>query len=73
MKKNKMWTKDQIKKLARVWESSSLQELADEFHVEKSRVQSIVASMRKVGFKLAKKHREGYQRGLLQEVLREMK
>ena len=64
------WTKDEIKKLAKVWESKTMNELATEFGLEKTQLTYIAGKIRKVFPKLlAKKHRRGEMNALITEAL----
>jgi hypothetical protein len=69
MKKQKQWTKEEVRKVQKLWNNSTLVDLATELKVTKQQLQSLVYAMRKVGFKLAKKRRNGYLGSLLKEVL----
>jgi hypothetical protein len=68
--KTHSWTKDEIKKLAKVWESKTMDELAEEFGVERTQLSYIVGEVRKEYPKLlTKKHSIGKLRALIIEAL----
>lgn len=67
---NHQWTKDEIKKLVRIWDSMTLGEVAEEMGLEKTQVQYMANEVRKLYPKfLAKKHRRGVIMGLIKEAL----
>lgn len=66
------WTKDEIKKVANVWESTNPQDLADDLKIEHKQLMYMVKKMRDVGFKLTKKRKVAYINTLLNEVMSEM-
>lgn len=68
-----MWTKDDIKKVAKLWSSKTMEELAKELDVRKDQILYIVTHMRKAGFELPRKHKTGYMEMLLKECLLELK
>lgn len=68
-----MWTKDELKKVLKMWDSKTTEEIAEELGVKKVQVQGIANKFRKLGVKLAKKHRVGYMNNLMKEVIKEMK
>lgn len=67
-----MWTKDEIKKIFRLWENSNPQDLADQLGVKLSQLKNVVTAMRKVGFPLVQKRRNGAYAKVLNEVKREL-
>lgn len=71
--KSHMWTKQEIKKILSLWDSSTPEELAESFNVKKTQLMYIILKMRQAGIKLAKKHKNGYLSNLIQEVLQENK
>lgn len=71
--KHHMWTKDEIKKVTKLWESNSVETLAEEMGVKPNQLYGLIVQMRKAGFNLIKKHRKGYLLSLLKEVKAEMK
>lgn len=68
-----MWTKGEIKKLAQLWESSSIDDLAEEMGLEEKQIKYMVAKMRTAGFNLTKKRKAAYIDLLIKEVLAETK
>ncbi len=71
--KKHMWTKDEIKKIARMWTDKTMQDIADDLGVEKIKIAALTTQMRKAGFNLPRKHRNGYLLSLLKEVKAEMR
>jgi len=64
------WTKDEIKKLAKVWESKTMDELAEEFGLNKTQVSYMAGEVRKIFPKLlTKKNRRGEMQALIREAL----
>lgn len=66
-----MWTKDELKKIMKTWESSTIEEIAEEIGVKKHNIQGVVSKLRKHGAKLPFKHRVGYLDSLVKEVVKE--
>ena len=73
MSKNHLWTKEEIRKVAKLWDEYSVEGLSKELGVEPKHLKYIVARMRVEGFVLAKKRRNEYISTLLKEVLAETK
>lgn len=71
-RKFKMWTKSEIKTVATLWETSTVEELCKKLDITINQLNYIVTQMKKAGFKLAKKHKRSQVQSLLKEVLREM-
>lgn len=69
----KMWTKDEVRRLLDMWESTSVQEIADELERTRPQIIAMASKMRKVGFRIPHKHRRDYLNHMLEEVLRENK
>lgn len=69
--KSHMWTKDEIKKIFEIWESSTIDEVAEELGIERIQVQYMANQIRAAGYELAKKHRKGYLSSLIKEALGE--
>lgn len=73
MKRPHLWTKAEVKKLAKLWDESSIEDLSKELNLEPKQIKYMVARMRLAGFKLAKKRKVAYIDSLLKEVLAETK
>lgn len=71
--KSHMWTKDQVKRIATVWENKNVEDIAEELGVNRKQVMYMVGQMRKAGFKLARKHKKSYLHVMLTDVLTELK
>jgi hypothetical protein len=67
------WTKDEIRSVAKLWETVTSRELCDRISINYQQLLYIAREMRKVGFVLPKKSKIGYVRNLLLEVKEEMK
>jgi len=63
------WTKEEIKKLVKVWDTHTIDEVAQELKLDRQQVQYMVNEIRKAGVPLAKKHRKGYLQNLIKEAL----
>ena len=70
---NYMWTKEGIKKMIKLWEESSIQDIADALGIEKKNVQYMAMQIRKAGGKLPRKHHTGHIQSLIKEVLKEIR
>jgi len=67
---SKQWTKDDIKKVVRIWTSMSGDEICDELAISKNQLYYIVRQIREVAPKaLPKKHRVGVIQNLIKEAL----
>ncbi len=70
MKKQRItWTQDQIKKLSRLWNDKSSEEIANELGVERKQVIYMAYQIRKAGFELTRKRKRGELRSLIVESL----
>lgn len=67
-----MWTKEEIKKVLALWDSKTIQELADEIGTTPEAVSYIAFALRKNGFTISKKRKAGYMQLLLAEVKAEL-
>lgn len=64
------WTKDEIKMLAKLWTSKSVQDIADEMGLQKTQVSYMANAVRKIYPNLMpKKHRNGEIQSLIREAL----
>lgn len=68
-----LWTKEEIKTLISLWETMTLEEVARELKVHPTQAQYMAALIRKEGYALPKKRVIGRARGLVKEVIRELK
>lgn len=66
------FTKDEIKKVYRLWEGKSVVDIANDLGLKEQQVTYIATQMRKSGIKLTKKRKKGYLRNLIEEVKLEM-
>ncbi len=70
---NHMWTRAQLNDVITLWDSETVQALADRIGVTKNQVQQIATRFRKMGVKLARKRQNGYLETLMKEVARSVK
>ena len=57
--KSHMWTKEDIKTLATLWETASKEEIAEKLNITSGQVGSMAQRFKKVGFALPRKRRSG--------------
>ncbi len=67
-----MWTKDEMKKLYKLWESVEPQDIAEDMGIEVGQVRYMANAMRKEGFKLSKKRKVGKKLLLIRELKAEL-
>lgn len=67
-----MWTKDEIRTLVEIWESSTLEEISEKMGVDIPRIKALAARLRKFGWPLAQKHKRGVSGNLIREVAAEL-
>lgn len=74
-KENKahMWTKEEIKKFIKLWDSCTKDELAEELGISRAQVGSMAGRIRKTGFFLSKKSNRGIVGALILEAIKELK
>lgn len=68
-----LWTKDELKKIINMWDSSSMEEILEETGLTRSQISSIRYGLKKAGYVLTAKKAKGYRQLLVTEVLRELK
>lgn len=71
--KRKYWTKDELKKFVKLWESKTVPDLAQDFGVSTSTIQGVAGHFRKAGYKLAYKRQKGSVLLMIKEVVKELK
>ncbi len=67
------WTKEDIKKVATLWDTNTTAEIKEQLGISTNQLTYIVGEMRKNGFTLPKKHKNGYIRALIEECRKEMR
>lgn len=72
-KPNHLWTKEEIKLLYTLWNTMNMEELCEEIGVEPKNIRYMSTQMRKYGFNLQRKKRNGTLMSMLQDVKRELK
>jgi hypothetical protein len=71
-KGNHMWTREEIRKVLKLWESRDTHQIAHELGVQPAQVSYIAGEIRKVNPKFCpKKNRAGYLRSLILDVTKE--
>lgn len=58
-------TLEMVKKFIKLWETNTLKSLGAELGINKERVLYIARTMRRMGYKLPKKHHKGYLKQLI--------
>lgn len=66
------WTKEDIKKIIKLWSSKTTKDLADEIGVSTGQIGYIAMNIRKSGYKLPRKTVKGQLRTLIGEVIEEL-
>ena|SRR3990167_7063684 len=72
-KERRMWTKNDIKLIHKLWTNKTTEEVCKEMNLTKIQVQYMVRQMRKAGIDMPKKHRSGHVMNLLYELAHELK
>ncbi|MCK5017882.1 MAG: hypothetical protein KAS32_12535 [Candidatus Peribacteraceae bacterium] len=72
-KHSHQYTKEEIRKVLKIWEKSSVQDIADELGVTTNQVQYLASQIRKAGVDLPKKKRVGHFQKLILEIAEEEK
>ena len=74
MKKvRKLFTKDEIKKIINLWEDKTVEELAEELSRAVSSICYIARRVRKNGYPLSQKRKNGTLDLMIKEVIKEIK
>lgn len=63
-----MFTKEEIKAVAQLWNEKTIKEIANELNITEAQVLYLAKVMRKEGFILSKKRVNGVTRSLIREV-----
>lgn len=71
-KEKKEFTKEEIKAVARLWKESSTSDIAKELKITVAQVVYLATQIRKAGFKLPKKRRNGVNQFLVKEAMGEL-
>lgn len=69
----KTWTKDDLRKIIKMWPDHSIVEMSKELEANYDVVSAMGARMRRLGVPLEPKHRGGYIAPLIAELLAERK
>ena len=67
-----MWTKDDVRKIHKLWTSKTVAEICDEMSIRPEQLTYIITQMRKAGIEVPRKHRNGHMRNLLEELAHEL-
>lgn len=68
-----MWTKESIKTLIKLWDTSTIEDIAEELGVRKDQVSSMARRVRKAGYELPRKSVKGEVEKLIKEAIGELK
>jgi hypothetical protein len=68
----KMWTKDDVRKVHKLWTSKTVEEIRKEMDIRREQLTYIITQMRKAGIEVPRKHRNGHMRNLLEELAHEI-
>ena len=66
------WTKKQLKQLIFLWETESLASIAKKMNFSITKVRAMAFTLRKAGFPLERKKKDGYVQPMLKELAKEM-
>ncbi len=69
----KYWTLSEMEEVYRIWDNSTVEEVAKKFKVTTAQVQSLATTMRKNDIPLPFKHRKGYIQPLIAELKKKLK
>lgn len=73
MKQRHYWTLSEMEEVYRIWDNSTVDEVAKKFKVTTAQVQSLATAMRKNGIPLPFKHRKAYIQPLIAELKKKLK
>lgn len=66
------WTKEEIKKMIKIWDDYSLDQICEELDLERSQIVSMARQIRKEGYELTSKKKNGVHAKMIKEVLSEI-
>lgn len=72
-KTRRMWTKDDVRLIYKLWTSKTTAEICDEMKITNMQLNYIIIQMRKAGIDVPKKHKKGHLNNLLYEMAHELK
>lgn len=67
-----MWTKEEIKKLVKMWDDKTKEELAEELGLNEVQIGSMARRIRLLGYPLTKKNKSGYLENVINECFDEL-
>lgn len=67
------WTKDEVKRIVSLWDQKNPDELANDLNISKLQLMYMVGLIRKNGYKLTRKRKNGTLSILIKEALSELK
>ena len=73
VRKSHMWTKEDIKTVVSLWETTTKGDLANKLGINESQLNTMVMRMRKAGLKLPHKRKNGQAEAFLLATLKELK
>lgn len=71
-KENHSWTKEDIKKIIKLWSSKSTIDLAKDIGIDPAQVSYLAGQIRKSGYKLPRKTVKGQLQTLIKDVISEL-
>lgn len=72
-KRSQLWTKEEIKELLTMWDTSTKQDLAEKLGREPHQIAAMAARVRRAGYKLARKRMKDIYGNLIKEAMEELK
>ena len=70
---NHLWTKEEVKRLYTLWDKINMEEMCEELGLEAKNIRYMATQMRKNGFNLQRKKKNGRLMSMLQDVKKELK
>jgi hypothetical protein len=70
---NKMWTKQEVLLLEKLWDTKTAEDIATELERPVSSIKNMAMQMKKAGFQLTTKRKNNYLRAMLSEILDDRK
>ena len=71
--KMKMFTKDEIIKTIKLWDSKTTTEIAEDLNRPTASIAYLASQIKKAGYILPKKHKAGITQCLIKETLKELR
>jgi hypothetical protein len=71
--KHKQWTKEELARLMKIWDKSTLEQVCDELGRNKAQIHAMAKLLRQNGLSLPRKRVLGYTQHLVREFVSEFK